>query len=72
MLKGLIFDLDGTLADTATYHVLAWNKMAKKYGISLIQDQQESLRGLSRKQALAKILEDSKREEQFFKSSKLQ
>lgn len=31
-VKGLIFDLDGTLADTMPYHFEGWEKACKKYG----------------------------------------
>jgi beta-phosphoglucomutase-like phosphatase (HAD superfamily) len=31
-VKGLIFDLDGTLADTMPYHFEGWKKACKKYG----------------------------------------
>ncbi len=31
-VKGLIFDLDGTLADTMPYHFKAWSKACEKYG----------------------------------------
>jgi beta-phosphoglucomutase-like phosphatase (HAD superfamily) len=31
-VKGLIFDLDGTLADTMPYHFIGWEKACKKYG----------------------------------------
>ncbi len=31
--KGLIFDLDGTLADTMPIHYIAWKNAAAKYGI---------------------------------------
>jgi beta-phosphoglucomutase-like phosphatase (HAD superfamily) len=31
-IKGLIFDLDGTLADTMPYHFEGWKKACKKYG----------------------------------------
>ncbi len=34
-IKGLIFDLDGTLADTMPYHFEAWQKACKKYGAHL-------------------------------------
>ncbi|MCD4768716.1 MAG: beta-phosphoglucomutase family hydrolase [Bacteroidales bacterium] len=33
--KGLIFDLDGTLADTMPYHFEAWQSTCRKYGIDL-------------------------------------
>ena len=31
-VKGLIFDLDGTLADTMPYHFAGWKKACDKYG----------------------------------------
>jgi beta-phosphoglucomutase family hydrolase len=31
-VKGLIFDLDGTLADTMPYHFAGWKKACHKYG----------------------------------------
>jgi beta-phosphoglucomutase family hydrolase len=31
-IKGLIFDLDGTLADTMPYHFRGWQKACMKYG----------------------------------------
>lgn len=30
MLKGLIFDLDGVIADTARFHLQAWNQLAQR------------------------------------------
>ncbi len=34
-VKGLIFDLDGTLADTMPYHFAGWKKACLKYGADL-------------------------------------
>jgi len=34
-VKGLIFDLDGTLADTMPYHFQAWKKACRRYGADL-------------------------------------
>lgn len=31
-VRGLIFDLDGTLADTMPYHFIGWKKACEKYG----------------------------------------
>jgi beta-phosphoglucomutase-like phosphatase (HAD superfamily) len=31
-IRGLIFDLDGTLADTMPFHFRGWEKACKKYG----------------------------------------
>lgn len=32
---GLIFDMDGVLVDNHTYHYLAWQKTASKYGVKI-------------------------------------
>lgn len=34
-VKGLIFDLDGTLADTMPYHFQGWQAACSKYGASI-------------------------------------
>lgn len=34
-VKGLIFDLDGTLADTMPYHFTGWKTACKKFGADL-------------------------------------
>jgi len=34
-VKGLIFDLDGTLADTMPYHFQGWQAACEKYGASI-------------------------------------
>lgn len=42
-IKGLIFDLDGTLADTMSLHLEAWNEVGSKYGLALsAQDNQDT------------------------------
>jgi beta-phosphoglucomutase len=55
-IKGLIFDLDGVLVDTAKYHFLAWRRMANALGFDFNEHQNEQLKGVSRKQSLALIL----------------
>lgn len=37
-VKGLIFDLDGTLADTMPYHFEGWRKACRKYGADMDTD----------------------------------
>jgi beta-phosphoglucomutase-like phosphatase (HAD superfamily) len=37
-VKGLIFDLDGTLADTMPYHFESWKKACLKYGADINSD----------------------------------
>jgi beta-phosphoglucomutase family hydrolase len=34
-VRGLIFDLDGTLADTMPYHFVAWQKACRHFGIEM-------------------------------------
>ena len=34
MYKGLLFDLDGVIVDTAKYHFLAWKQLADELGIN--------------------------------------
>ena len=54
--KGFIFDLDGVIVDTAKYHFLAWKKLANSIGIDFSEEQNEQLKGVSRKASLEKIL----------------
>jgi beta-phosphoglucomutase len=56
MLKGLIFDLDGVVADTARFHLQAWNQLAKRLDIVLPPEANDALRGRSRLDSLNLIL----------------
>jgi beta-phosphoglucomutase-like phosphatase (HAD superfamily) len=44
--KGLIFDLDGTLADTMPIHYIAWKNAAARYGIDFSPDLFSQLAGI--------------------------
>lgn len=57
MLKGVIFDLDGVITDTAKYHYIAWKNSAKRLGIDIDEEFNEKLKGISRVDSLKKILE---------------
>jgi HAD superfamily hydrolase (TIGR01509 family) len=37
-IKGLIFDLDGTLADSMPFHFAGWKKACNKYGVDIEPD----------------------------------
>ena len=47
MFKGVLFDLDGVITDTAEYHYLAWKKLADDLGISIDREFNEKLKGVS-------------------------
>lgn len=55
-LKAVIFDLDGVLTDTAEYHFLAWKKLADEEGLPFTREDNEKLRGVSRRESLRLIL----------------
>jgi beta-phosphoglucomutase len=57
VIKACIFDLDGVIVDTAKYHFLAWQRLAKELGISFSLDDNERLKGVSRIRSLEIILE---------------
>lgn len=55
--KGLLFDLDGVLADTAKYHFLAWREIAGELGIEFTIKDNERLKGVSRERSFEIVLE---------------
>lgn len=57
MIKACIFDLDGVIVDTAKYHYLAWQRLAKELGVSFTLEDNERLKGVSRIRSLEIILE---------------
>lgn len=54
--KGVIFDLDGVIVDTAKFHYQAWRELANGLGFDITEDQNELLKGVSRVRSLEKIL----------------
>jgi beta-phosphoglucomutase len=54
--KGIIFDLDGVIVDTAKFHYLAWRKLANDMGFDISVEQNEQLKGVSRVHSLERIL----------------
>ncbi len=51
-----IFDLDGVITDTAEYHFRAWKRLADEEGIPFTREDNEALRGVSRRQSLLLLL----------------
>ena len=56
MVEGCIFDLDGVIVDTAKYHYQAWKRLADKLDINFSEDQNEKMKGISRKASLDMLL----------------
>ena len=56
MIKGLIFDLDGVIVDTAHYHYLSWREIAIDLNIDFTIKDNENLKGVSRIDSLNYIL----------------
>lgn len=56
MIRGVIFDLDGVLTDTAIYHYQSWRKIAALFNFNLTESHNEQLKGVSRAESLEIIL----------------
>ena len=57
-LRGVIFDLDGVITDTAEYHYLAWQRLADEEGLAFDRAVNERCRGVSRRESLNIIVGD--------------
>lgn len=51
-----IFDLDGVLTDTAEFHFRAWKRLADEEGLPFTREDNEQLRGVSRRESLNRLL----------------
>jgi len=56
MIQAIIFDLDGVIVDTAHYHFIAWQRLARELGVNFTEHENEQLKGVSRMQSLEIIL----------------
>jgi len=56
-IKACIFDLDGVIVDTATFHYKAWKRLANEMGFDLTPEQNEQLKGISRMKSLDILLD---------------
>ncbi len=61
MFKGVLFDLDGVITDTAEFHYRAWKKLGDEIGIPLDRSFNEQLKGVSREDSLTLLLAHGKR-----------
>lgn len=55
-VRGFIFDLDGVITDTAEFHYLAWQRLADEEGLPFTRQDNEALRGVSRRESLNRLL----------------
>ena len=55
-IRAFIFDLDGVLTDTAEYHYRGWQRLADEEGLPFTREDNEHLRGVSRRESLTLIL----------------
>jgi beta-phosphoglucomutase len=55
-IHAFIFDLDGVITDTAEYHYQAWQRIADSAGIPFTREENEGLKGLSRRASLDRML----------------
>ena len=53
---GYIFDLDGVITDTAEFHYRAWQRLADEVGVPFTREDNEALRGVSRRRSLEILL----------------
>ena len=56
-IEACLFDLDGVIVDTAKYHFLAWQELARKLGFEFTKLDNERLKGVSRMRSLDILLE---------------
>lgn len=61
MIRGVIFDLDGVLVSTDSLHYVSWKEVADQEGIPFDEQINARLRGVSRMESLAIILERAAR-----------
>lgn len=55
-VKGVIFDLDGVVVNTAKFHYMGWKKLADGIGVPFDEVKNEKLKGLSRRDSLLALL----------------
>lgn len=60
MICGFLFDLDGVLTDTSEFHFLGWKRLADEEGIPFSRQDNEGLRGVSRRESLNGLLKGRK------------
>lgn len=60
MIQAFLFDLDGVLTDTSEFHYLGWKRLAEEEGLPFDRQDNEALRGVSRRESLEILLKGTK------------
>jgi beta-phosphoglucomutase len=55
-IRGFIFDLDGVITDTAELHFQSWKALADAENLPFTREDNEQLRGVSRRESLERML----------------
>lgn len=55
-IRGFIFDLDGVITDTAELHYQSWKALADAENLPFTREDNEQLRGVSRRESLERLL----------------
>jgi beta-phosphoglucomutase-like phosphatase (HAD superfamily) len=58
MIKGLVFDCDGTLADTMPLHWIAWSTIAKRHKLTFPEERFYALGGVPSRDILKMLSEE--------------
>lgn len=69
-IDAVVFDLDGVITDSAHYHFLAWQELARELGIGIDEVFNERLKGVSRMDSLELILQEGNQQHDFTLSQK--
>ena len=56
MIRAFLFDLDGVLTDTSEFHFRAWKRLADENDVPFDRQDNEALRGVSRRESLELML----------------
>ena len=55
-IQAFLFDLDGVLTDTSEFHYQGWQRLANEQGLPFNRQDNEALRGISRRESLMLLL----------------
>jgi beta-phosphoglucomutase len=56
VVSAFLFDLDGVITDTAEFHYRSWRRLAEEENIEFTREDNEKLRGVSRRDSLLLLL----------------